>query len=445
MNISLPLKYRPERFEDLVGQDINVKFLSALIQKGQIGKNIILYGAYGSSKTTSCRIYARALNCLNPTINGSPCNSCENCKHFYENRYSDYLEIDGSSKGGKESIKELVQVAKTPPLMGKYRIINIDECQGLSKQAWDNLLKLIEEPPPYLVFIFTTTERDKVREAIRSRCQELEVKLLDHNSSKKHLIKICDLEHIKYEDDALELLAYLSGGHARDILKNMEQVTYLGDITLENVRQMFNLGYIEGVYSYFKNLVGGDMEGYIKSTSKLMAESYNADQIYKFFQEFMLYFYYNIVIGIGVTVEPILAAIPHDDYKKIYNHLNSITSEKGISIESASELIVDIFAQNKVKNKTELDLFSIGLFNFIHKSNFKSGNFSKEINGGYKGEVKGGKSGTNRRFVGSYSREVRQEEIKTTQQDNTGTIYVHNLMQHNFKQLDKSTNKIIIL
>ena len=104
---SLTLKYRPKIFEDILGQKMNNKFLSTLIKRGQIGRNIILHGPWGSSKTSACRIYARALNCLNPTESGSPCNKCNNCKLFFEKQYSDYIEVDGATQGSKEKIKDL--------------------------------------------------------------------------------------------------------------------------------------------------------------------------------------------------------------------------------------------------------------------------------------------------------------------------------------------------
>jgi len=209
---TLPIKYRPKKYTDLQGQTTVVKFLQAL-SKRQLGRNIILYGVYGTGKTTSARIYAKSLNCLNLSKDGDPCYVCDACLEP-----SNVIEIDAASSSGKDDVKELLEIAKIPPLIGNYRVIIADEAQQFSKSAWDALLKSIEEPKSFQVFIFSTTEINKVREAIRSRCQNLEIKLLDTETSIKLLNKVCHAEGLIFEKEALEIISFISQGHSRDLL-----------------------------------------------------------------------------------------------------------------------------------------------------------------------------------------------------------------------------------
>jgi DNA polymerase III, gamma/tau subunits len=158
MNIlqqSLPIKYRPARWKDFVGQEVIVRYLSNLVKRGQ-GKNLIFAGHFGSGKTSSAVYYAKCMLCENPTESADSCNSCPQCS-FWDNgerNHPSFHEQDGASNSGVQKIRELLDIMNTPPLYGKYRVVLIDEVQSLSKQAWDALLKTIEEPPLFLITIF---------------------------------------------------------------------------------------------------------------------------------------------------------------------------------------------------------------------------------------------------------------------------------------------------
>lgn len=259
MSQSLPLKYRPQVFGDLVGQPIVATYLSKLIRQGE-ARNLILAGSHGSGKTSAGRIYARALNCTQITPTGDPCNSCDNCRMFMREQMLDYYESDLSSKGKVEDVRQMLELAKAPPQFGKYRVILGDEAHNATKNAWDAMLKLIEEPPPYLVWIFCTTEGAKIRPAIRSRCQSLTIHTIDKMTLTQHLLGITQKENIVLDPLAIELVASLAKGHARDALTMLEQIATMGAQTMEDVTRVLGLDHALKVVTIAQNLIMGKTE-----------------------------------------------------------------------------------------------------------------------------------------------------------------------------------------
>lgn len=237
---ALPLKYRPQLFSELVGQAIPAAYLATTVKRQQ-PRNVILEGAWGSGKSSAGRIYARALNCKEITSEGEPCNECSHCVLFMQERMPDYHEFDLSSKGRVEDVRQLVEIAKTPPTMGKYRVILGDEAHNCSKNAWDALLKLTEEPPPHLVFIFATTEGHKVRSAIRSRCRTLKITIIETSVLAQHVAGIAARENIPIEMDAVTLIAEIAKGHARDALTYLEQAWTSGATTKQEIIKVLGL------------------------------------------------------------------------------------------------------------------------------------------------------------------------------------------------------------
>ncbi len=233
--MSLYLKYRPQTFDDVVGQNYIVEILKSQAQSWDINSNYLFFGPRWTWKTTIARIFARALNCEN-LQDGNPCNECVSCRLISEGKTMDFVEIDAASHTQVDNIREeIIEKAPYPPTHLKKKVYIIDEVHMLSKAAFNALLKIMEEPPSYLTFILATTEINKVPDTIISRCQVF--------NFKKHLLEdiinrlkyIAQQENIPYQDNALKLIAQLSDGALRDAVKYLEQVSVLGEVNEENV------------------------------------------------------------------------------------------------------------------------------------------------------------------------------------------------------------------
>jgi DNA polymerase III subunit gamma/tau len=200
--MSLYLKYRPQNFDNLVGQDfISETLRNAILQDKLVGAYLFT-GPRGTGKTSTARIFAKTINCLHPK-NGNPCLKCDICHAFAENRLIDIIEIDAASYTGVDNIRDIIEKAQFTPSQAKYKVYIIDEVHMLSKGAFNALLKILEEPPSHVKFILATTEINKVPETILSRCQRYDFKNIDTESIEKRLLYIAKEENIKIEKKAL--------------------------------------------------------------------------------------------------------------------------------------------------------------------------------------------------------------------------------------------------
>lgn len=238
--MSLYLKYRSATFDDIVEQDYTKAILKQQVIKSFAGEqfsNYLFYGSRGIGKTSIARIMAKALNCLN-TKEGNPCNECESCKLISENRSMDIIEIDAASHTGVDNIREeIIWKAIYPPVQLRKKVTIIDEVHMLSTGAFNALLKIMEEPPSYLVFILATTELHKVPETIASRCQVFNFKRITMNGIVWRLEYICKQEWFTYERAGLEIIARIADGGMRDAVKYLDQVSILGMIDEKTVGQ----------------------------------------------------------------------------------------------------------------------------------------------------------------------------------------------------------------
>lgn len=241
----LARKYRPQTFKDLIGQDVLVKTVTSAIKQNKVAQAYMLTGIRGTGKTTSARIIAKALNCIGPDGKGGmtadPCGVCPNCIAISEDRHMDVMEIDAASNTGVDNIRDLIEGTKYTPTSARFKVYIIDEVHMLSKQAFNALLKTLEEPPPQVKFIFATTEIRKVPLTILSRCQRFDLKRVDPDTLFSNLKKIAELEKVKAEDDALMLIAKAGEGSVRDAQSLLDQaIVQAGPkgITADDIRSM---------------------------------------------------------------------------------------------------------------------------------------------------------------------------------------------------------------
>jgi len=258
----LARKYRPSDFDSLIGQEAMVRTLSNAIDTGRLAHAFVLTGVRGVGKTTTARIIAKALNCTahdGPTIN--PCGKCENCLSIAESRHVDVLEMDAASRTGVDDIREIIESVRYAPVSARYKIYIIDEVHMLSKNAFNALLKTLEEPPEHVKFIFATTEIRKLPVTVLSRCQRFDLKRVEADTLIAHLAKLVDAENAKAEDGALKLIARAAEGSVRDSLSLLDQAIAhgAGDVSETQVRDMLGLADRAQVLDLFEQVMKGEI------------------------------------------------------------------------------------------------------------------------------------------------------------------------------------------
>ena len=228
MYLALYRKYRPKTFDEVVGQDHIVKTLINQIKLDKISHAYLFCGSRGTGKTSTAKIFAKAINCEN-SKNGSPCLSCETCKAL-DGTNIDVLEIDAASNNGVDEIRDLREKVKYPPVVGKYKVYIIDEVHMLSTSAFNALLKTLEEPPTHTVFVLATTEVHKLPATILSRCLRFDFKLVSLEDLSSLLKKVLEQENVKYDDQAINIIARAGEGSVRDTLSIADRcVSFAGD------------------------------------------------------------------------------------------------------------------------------------------------------------------------------------------------------------------------
>ena len=265
----LARKYRPQNFTGLIGQDALVRTLRNAFASGRIAHAFMLTGVRGVGKTTTARIIARALNCVgpdgkrtSPTID--PCGVCEPCRAIAESRFIDVQEMDAASRTGIDDIREIIEGTRYAPAAARYKVYIIDEVHMLSKQAFNGLLKTLEEPPPHVKFVFATTEIRKVPVTVLSRCQRFDLRRIETEALSHHLTEIARKEKVEIEPAAVSLIARAAEGSVRDGLSLLDQAIahhsgQTGAISGESVRDMLGLADRGRVLDLFEKLMGGEI------------------------------------------------------------------------------------------------------------------------------------------------------------------------------------------
>ena len=235
-------KYRPMTFDTVVGQHALTTTLKNAVKSGKLAHAYLFCGPRGVGKTTCARIFAKAINCMNPTAEGEACNECESCKAFNEQRSLNIFELDAASNNSVENIKALMEQTRIPPQVGRYKVFIIDEVHMLSSAAFNAFLKTLEEPPAHVVFILATTEKHKILPTILSRCQIYDFERMTVENTIAHLKMVAAKEGISYEESALALIAEKADGGMRDALSIFDQAASFcqGNITYDKVLEDLN-------------------------------------------------------------------------------------------------------------------------------------------------------------------------------------------------------------
>ena len=236
-------KYRPLTFDTVVGQAALTTTLKNAVKSGKLAHAYLFCGPRGVGKTTCARIFAKAINCQNPTAEGEACNACESCQSFNEQRSLNIFELDAASNNSVEHIKTLMEQTRIPPQLGRYKVFIIDEVHMLSTAAFNAFLKTLEEPPAHVIFILATTEKHKILPTILSRCQIYDFERMTIRNTVDHLKHVAEQEGISYEEQALAIIAEKADGGMRDALSIFDQAASFcqGNITYDKVIEDLNV------------------------------------------------------------------------------------------------------------------------------------------------------------------------------------------------------------
>jgi DNA polymerase-3 subunit gamma/tau len=263
----LARKYRPQRFDELIGQDAMVQTLGNAIRRDRLAHAFLMTGVRGVGKTSTARLIAKALNCIGPDGEGgptiSPCNVCEPCRAIAEGRHIDVVEMDAASNTGVDDVREIIEAVRYSAVSARYKVYIVDEVHMLSKNAFNALLKTLEEPPAHVKFLFATTEVNKVPITVLSRCQRFDLRRISAEQLAEHFAKVCEAEQVQVEPEALALIARAAEGSARDGLSILDQAIAHGadGVTAQQVRAMLGLSDRGAIRRLLGLLLAGDAQG----------------------------------------------------------------------------------------------------------------------------------------------------------------------------------------
>ncbi len=343
----LALKYRPQIFDDLIGQEVVAETITNSIKADKIPNAYLFTGIRGIGKTTIARIVAKALNCLNGIENLCKENLCDNCKSIADSSHIDVLEMDAASKTGVDDVRDLIEFSRYGPTSAKYKIFIIDEVHMLSKQAFNALLKTLEEPPKYLKFIFATTEIKKIPITVVSRCQRFDLSRIKSSELFKFIKTIKDKENGKASDDALKLIVKISEGSVRDALSLLDRALLSLDENIEldlNAAQKI-FGYFDKsqLINLFELILKGEEDKVIKIYRKIYDQGVEPKVFINDFLE-ILYYFKNIN---SLSLESTNFSLNDEEFSKIKDISNQVDTEALI-----------LFWQFAISSLEELDIVS---------------------------------------------------------------------------------------
>ncbi len=321
---------RPQQFETLAGQDFVVSTLKNAIEQDRIAHAYLFSGPRGVGKTTSARLLAKALNCVNgPTA--TPCGVCDNCRGIAKGSSLDVIEIDGASNTGVNDVRTIKEEVLFPPTSSRYKIYIIDEVHMLSLSAFNALLKTIEEPPQYVIFIFATTETQKVPATIRSRCQQFNFQLIPIETIEKQLSAAAAELNVKADQEALFWVAKEATGSMRDAYTLFDQVVAFsnGEITLAKIREKLGLVGVDRINQIVGDILARKQEEAMGKVNDLLARGVSTEQIIKDFTD---YFRTLLLMKEGVKSENVLGERPDSFPREIKEAFNEEQLEAALNL-----------------------------------------------------------------------------------------------------------------
>ena len=337
MNLALYREFRPTTFEQVIGQKHITKTLANQVKNNNLTHAYLFTGARGTGKTTCARIFSKALNCLTPN-NGSPCGVCENCKALNEVN-TDILEIDAASNNRVDEIRDLRERVKYPPVIGRKKVYIIDEVHMLTESAFNALLKTLEEPPEYVVFILGTTEVHKLPATILSRCTRFDFRLLTVEELAQHLKNVLNLRGVSIDNESLYTIARLGEGSVRDMLSIADSVMAFceKEITIDKTLEVLGLSSTMAVTNIIKAIGENDVNGLFSSIKEALSHGKNLTVLCK---EMTEYFKNLLLLSQGIEDFNLLNIMPSDlnSYKEVVKLFNVNQLKAGFEKLSRIEL-----------------------------------------------------------------------------------------------------------
>jgi len=343
----LALKYRPQVFEDLIGQEIVAQTIFNSLKLNKVPNAYLFNGIRGVGKTTIARIVAKALNCKNGIEKLCKNNFCENCEAIANSNHIDVLEMDAASKTGVDDVRDLIEFSRYPPTTAKFKIFIVDEVHQMSKAAFNALLKTLEEPPDYLKFIFATTEIKKIPVTVVSRCQRFDLSRVKSKELFEYIKKIKDLEKGKATDEVLKLIVKISEGSVRDALSLLDRALISKsdgqELDFKNAQKIFGYFDKSSLIELFKNLFEGNEENVISIYRSIYDKGVEPKIFLNDFLE-LLYYFKNIS---SLKLEGTNFSLNDEEFKQI--------SELAAAVNSETMML---FWQFTIKTMDELNIVS---------------------------------------------------------------------------------------
>lgn len=319
-------RFRPMTFSEMVGQEHITRTLKNQIKLNRVGHAYLFNGGRGTGKTTSAKVLARAINCLNPQ-DGEPCNECEICKEALNGSLTDIVEMDAASNNGVDDIRQIREEVNFLPTKAKYRVYIIDEVHMLSTGAFNALLKTLEEPPEHVKFILATTEPQKLPATILSRCQRFDFKQVSNQDIIKRLKIVCDEMKIEISEEALNIIAVLAEGGMRDALSILERCIQDGDTKIDEnkVKDLVGIPKLEYINKLVLSMINNDVDGALATVDEVISSGKDLSnflwEILKYIKDILVY-----------KASKKLDIYSEDELKQIEKLSNEVSKEKLLSI-----------------------------------------------------------------------------------------------------------------